>query len=62
MRAKVNRGIQLKTFEQSDAAEAIITIEANKISKQQCADKHLSSEPIALRLVRVELDSDRHRY
>lgn len=58
MRAKVNRGIQFKAFEQSGAAEAVITIEANKISKLQCADKHLSSEPITLRLVRVELDNE----
>ncbi len=58
MRAKVNRGKQFEAFEQSGATEAIITIEPNKISKQQCAEKHLSCEPITLRLVRVELDNE----
>lgn len=58
MRAKVNRGKQFKAFVESGATEAIITMEPNKISKQQCLDKHLSTDPITLRLVRVELGDE----
>lgn len=58
MRAKINLGKQFKAFEQSGATEAIVTMEPNKISKQQCIEKHLSTEPITLRLVRVELKNE----
>ncbi len=58
MRAKVNRGIQFKDFEQSGLKEAIITVTPNKKSFQQCIDKDLSTKPLTLRLIRVELDNE----
>ena len=58
MRAKINRGKQFKAFEHSGAIEALITLGPNKTSKQQCVEKHLSSEPLTLRLVRVELGNE----
>lgn len=58
MRAKINRGKQFEVFAHSGATEALITIEPNKISRQQCIDKHLPTEPLTLRLVRVELENE----
>ena len=55
MRAKVNRGKAFKEFADSGEREAIITLAPGKHSIERCQQKGLSSEPIRLRLVRVDL-------
>jgi hypothetical protein len=58
MRAKVNLGQQFKASTQSGAAEEIITMKPNKVAKEKCVEKGLSTKPLRLRLVRVELDNE----
>ncbi len=58
LHTKINRGNQFKAFKQSGAAEAVITIGPNKKTRQQCVDRQLSTEPLTLRLVGVELDNE----
>jgi hypothetical protein len=58
MRAKVNRGIQFKAFEESGLKEVYISMTPNKSSIQQCIDKGLSTKLLTLRLIRVELDNE----
>ncbi len=58
MRAKINRGKQYKAFADSGKAQAIITLAPNKKSIEQCKEKGLSTHPLKLRLIRVELDGD----
>jgi len=55
MRAKINRGKAFKKFADSGKREAIITLTPNKHAIGRCQQKGLSSEPIRLRLVRVDL-------
>ena len=58
MRAKINRNLICKAFAESGERERIITLTPNKNSVVQCEAKGLSSEPLTLRLVRVDLDND----
>ncbi|MFT7525629.1 MAG: hypothetical protein ACI9LY_000769 [Arenicella sp.] len=58
MRGKVNRGLQFKAFAQSGATEEIITMKRNKTAMKKRLEKGLSSKPLRLRLVRVELDNE----
>ena len=57
MRAKINQNIQFKQFACSGKAQAIITLQPNKHSIEQCQKKGLPTEALTLRLVRVELDT-----
>jgi hypothetical protein len=60
MRAKVNLGLQFKAFAQSGAVEKIIIMEPNKVAMEKSLEKGLSTKPLRLRLVRVELDNERY--
>lgn len=55
MRAKVNQGRQYQAFVGSGQAETVITQTPNAQSLKQCAEKGLSTTPIQLRLIRVDL-------
>ena len=56
MRAKINQGLLYKQFAKSGKAQALITLEPNKRSVEQCLEKGLPTQPLKLRLVRVELE------
>ena len=56
MRAKINQGLLYKQFAESGKAQALITLEPNKRSVEQCLEKGLPTQPLKLRLVRVELE------
>jgi hypothetical protein len=56
MRAKINRGIIFKQFAESGKAQAVVTLEANQRSVEQCLEKGLPTQPLRLRLIRVELE------
>ena len=56
MRAKSNQGLLYKQFAGSGEAQAVITLEANQGSVEQCREKGLPTQPLKLRLIRVELD------
>ncbi len=58
MRAKINQCQVFKAFAESGKKEEIITLKPCKYSVTQCRRKGLSTKPLALRLVRVELDED----
>jgi hypothetical protein len=58
MRAKINRGLIYKQFVESGKAQAVITLEPNKRSVEQCIEKGLPTNPLKLRLIRVELDNE----
>jgi len=57
MRAKINLGIHFKQFADSGKAEEIITLKPNKKSIEKCQEKELPTDPLSLRLIRVELDN-----
>ena len=56
MRAKINQGLLYKQFAESGKAQAVITLEANQRSVEQCLEKGLPTQPLRLRLIRVELE------
>jgi hypothetical protein len=56
MRAKINQGLLYKQFTESGKAQAVITLEANQRSVEQCLEKGLPTQPLRLRLIRVELE------
>ncbi len=58
MRAKINQGLVFKQFVESGKAQAIITLEANKSSKEACQSRGLPTTALTLRLVRVDLDNN----
>ena len=58
MRAKTGLEKVYREFKQSGKSEAIIEMEPNQRSVGQCAEHGLSSSPIRLRLVRVDLPSE----
>ena len=58
MRAKTQQSLVVKDFIKSNKKQAIVTIKPNKPSIQTCLDKGLSSAPIKLRLVRVDLPNE----
>ncbi len=57
MRAKINQGLVFKQFVHSAQAQAIITLEPNKSSREACQKKGLPTTALTLRLVRIELDN-----
>lgn len=58
MRAKTKQSLLIKDFVKSEKKEAIVTFNPNKSSLQTCKEKGLSSKPIKLRLVRVDLPNE----
>ena len=56
MRAKINQGLLYKQFAKSGKAQALITLEPNQRSVEQCLGKSLPTQPLRLRLIRVELE------
>mgnify|MGYP000175641097 CR=1 FL=1 len=58
MRAKTNQCLLVKDFVKSGKSEAIVTFEANAPSVQTCEKKGLSTKPVTLRLVRVDLPNE----
>jgi hypothetical protein len=56
MRAKINQGLLYKQFAESGKAQAVITLEANQRSVEQCLEKGLPTQPLRLRLIRVGLE------
>jgi len=58
MRATTNRSVVVREFIESNKREAVITFMPNKLSIQTCKEKGLSTAPIKLRLVRVDLPND----
>lgn len=58
MRAKTKQSLLIKEFVASGKKEAMVTFEANKSSIKTCQQKSLSSKPITLRLVRVDLPNE----
>jgi hypothetical protein len=56
MRAKINSGLLYKQFVESGKAQAVITLEPNQRSVEQCLEKGLPTQPLKLRLLRVELE------
>lgn len=55
MRAKINRGKEFKRFADSGLREAMVTLSPGKEAIEKCQGKGLSTAPIRLRLVRVDL-------
>jgi len=58
MRAKINQDLVFKQFVDSDKVQAIITLEANKRSRETCQSKGLPTTVLTLRLIRVELNNN----
>ncbi|NOR69535.1 MAG: hypothetical protein GQ532_07545 [Methylomarinum sp.] len=58
MRAKINQDLVFKQFVDSDKLQAIITLEANKRSRDTCQSKGLPTTALTLRLIRVELNNN----
>jgi len=58
MRAKTNQSLLIKDFVKSKKRESIVTFEPNKPSIKTCEEKGLSTKPIRLRLVRVDLPNE----
>lgn len=58
MRAKTNQSLLIKEFVKSGKRESIVTFEPNKPSIKTCEEKGLSTAPITLRLVRVDLPNE----
>lgn len=58
MRAKTNQSLLIKDFVKSGEREAIVSFEPNKPSIETCEEKGLSTKPIRLRLVRVDLPNE----
>lgn len=58
MRAKTNQCLLVKDFVKSGKQESIVTFYPNKPSIQTCEEKGLSTQPVTLRLVRVDLPNE----
>ena len=58
MRTKTKQSLLVKDFIKSKKRQAIVTIKPNKPSIKTCVEKGLSSAPIKLRLVRVDLPNE----
>ncbi len=58
MRAQVGNNLLAKAFVKSGKAEAVVTFKPNVKAVETCHEKGLSSKPIKLRLVRVDLNSE----
>lgn len=55
MRAKTNQCLLVKDFINSNKKQSIVTYKPNKSSIKTCEENNLSTAPITLRLVRVDL-------
>jgi len=58
MRVKTRQDLPIKAFLDSGKKEAIITLEPNRYAINTCKQRGLSSVPIRLRLVRVDLSNE----
>jgi hypothetical protein len=58
VRAKTNQNLAVKAFLESGKKESTVTFIPNKTSIQTCIEKGLSTAPIELRLIRVDLKND----
>ena len=58
IRAKTKQSLLIKDFVKSGKKEAVVTFEPNKPSIKTCEEKGLSTKPITLRLVRVDLPNE----
>lgn len=58
VRAKTNQDLRIKDFVKSGKRESIVTFYPNKPSIKTCEEKELSTKPIKLRLVRVDLPNE----
>lgn len=58
MRAKTNQSLIVKDFIKSKKKDALVTFYPNKTSIETCKKKGLSTKPLILRLVRVELPNE----
>jgi len=58
MRAKTHQDLLIKDFVRSGKREAVVTFHPNKPSIKTCEEKGLSTKPITLRLVRVDLPNE----
>ena len=58
MRAKTNQSLIVKDFIKSKKKDALVTFYPNKSSIETCKKKGLSTKPLTLRLVRVELPNE----
>ena len=58
IRAKTNQSLLIKDFVKSGKREAVVTFTPNKPSIKTCEEKGLSTQPITLRLVRVNLPNE----
>lgn len=58
IRAKTNQSLLIKDFVRSGKKEAVVTFEPNKSSIKTCEEKGLSTKPVTLRLVRVDLPNE----
>ena len=56
MRAKINQGLLYQQFTGTGKAQAVITLKATPRSVEQCLAKGLPTQPLRLRLIRVELE------
>lgn len=58
VRAKTNQNLLVKSFIASGKKEEIVEFKPNKPSLKSCQEKGISTSPIKLRLVRVELPNE----
>ncbi len=58
IRAKTKQSLLIRDFVKSGKKEAFVTFEPNKPSIKTCDEKGLSTKPITLRLVRVDLPNE----
>ena len=56
-RVKLDFSATVKTFVSSGARSAVTTLQPSVAAQAQCEEYNLSSEPVPVRLVRVELDT-----
>ncbi|KAI3387017.1 hypothetical protein SNEBB_001122, partial [Seison nebaliae] len=58
MRAKTKQNLLIRQFVASGKKEAVVTLKPNKPSIETCKEKGLSTQPITLRLIRVDLPNE----
>lgn len=58
IRAKTKQSLLIRDFVKSGKKEALVSFEPNKPSIKTCEEKGLSTKPITLRLVRVDLPNE----
>lgn len=58
MRASVGRNLLAQAFVESGKEEEVVTFEAGKNAIKRCQEEDVSTQPIRLRLIRVELENE----